>query len=104
MIVGQELKVAGDRVVLRSVTDDGAVARAAAERRRELALAGNARGLSAEGTLQHVAMIPEEVYHFDPLCREYHRLRTAGNTTEAKRVLRLFLGMNPQYRCSEARL
>lgn len=104
MLVRQELHVDRDKVFLRNVTDDGAAAKAAQERRCELALAGNARGLSEEGTLQHVAMIPEEVYYFDPLCREYQRLRTAGNPEEARRVLRLFLGLNPQYRASEARL
>jgi hypothetical protein len=104
MLVSQELKVDRDKVYLRNVTDDAAAARAAYERRRDLALAGNARGFSAGGTLQHVAMIPEEVYHFDPLCREYQRLRAAGNPEEARRVLRLFLGLNPQYRASEAKL
>ena len=104
MLVRQELKVDGDKVLLRNVADDAGAAKAAHERRRELALAGNARGVSAGGTLQHVAMIPEEVYHFDPLCREYQRLRAAKNPEEARRVLRLFLGLNPQFRCSEAML
>lgn len=104
MLVRQELRVNRDKVYLRNVTDDEAAAKAACERRRELALGGNARGLSAEGTMQHVAMIPEEVYHFDPLCREYQRLRAAGNPEEARRVLKLFLRMNPQFRASEARL
>lgn len=104
MLVRQELKVDGGKVRLRNVVDDREAEKAAYARRRELALAGNARGISAEGTLQHVAMIPEEVYHFDPLCREYQRLRAAKNPEEARRVLRLFLSLNPQYRCSEAKL
>lgn len=104
MLVRQELRLDRGRVFLRNVTDDEAAAKAAYERRRDLTMAGNVKGLSAGGTLQHVAMIPEDVYHFDPLCREYQRLRAADNPVEARRVLRLFLRMNPQYRASEARL
>ncbi|MDR3563287.1 MAG: hypothetical protein P4N41_16705 [Negativicutes bacterium] len=104
MLIHQELKLDKDKVRLRSVTEDDGVARAARERRRELGREGNPKGYSAGRSLAHVAMIPEDVYHFDPLCREYQRLRAAGNPEEAKRVLRLFLGMNPQYRCSETNL
>lgn len=104
MLVHQELKLDKDKVYLRNVTEDEPVARAAYERKRELSREGNPKGYSKGGTMAHVAMIPEDVYHFDPLCREYQRLRAAGNQEEGKRVLRLFLAMNPQYRCSEANL
>lgn len=104
MLIHQELKLDKGSVALRNVTDDTAEAMAAHERRKSLNLAGNPKGWTDERTMQHVAQIPEDVYHFDPLCREYQRLRAAGNPEEARRVLRLFLRMNPQYRPSEASL
>jgi hypothetical protein len=104
MLIHQELKLDNGRVALRNVTEDTEEARAADARRKALNLAGNPSGWTAERTMQHVAQIPEDVYHFDPLCREYQRLRAAGNPEEARRVLRLFLRMNPQYRASEARI
>ncbi len=104
MLVHQELRLgAHGEIRLRSVTDD-AFDREAHDRRRELYEADNPKGWTQSRTMLHLAAIPPDVYHFDPLCREFQRLRAAGNPEEARRVLRLFLRMNPQYRASEARL
>ena len=104
MIIHQQLKIDGDKVILRNVTEDDPVAKAARARRSELNLDGNAKGWSAGRTLMHAAMIDPDVYFHDPLCREMQRLKAAGNHEAARRVLRLFLSLNPQYRCSAARL
>jgi hypothetical protein len=105
MLIHQNLKLRQNGAVeLRNVTDDAVEARAAHERRREHYEAGNPKGWSKGRTMLHMAQIPEDVYHFDPLCREYQRLRAANNPEEAKRVMRVFLQMNPQYRASEARI
>lgn len=105
MLVHQELRLQpGGRVYLRSVTEDDPLAKAMHERRREHRETDNPKGWSQGRTMQHLAGIPEDIYHFDPLCREYQRLRAAGSPGEARRVLRLFLAMNPQYRASEAKI
>jgi len=104
MLIHQELRMGKGKVRLRNVTDDAREAAAAHELRRLHRENDNVNGWSRERALQHVAAIPEDIYHFDPLCREYQRLRAAGNPEEARRVLRLFLNLNPQYRASEAKL
>lgn len=104
MLIHQELKLGpAGKVVLRNVTDD-AFDREAHDRRREHYAADNPKGWTQSRTMLHLAAIPPDVYQFDPLCREYQRLRAAGNGEEARRVLRVFLQMNPQFRASEARL
>jgi hypothetical protein len=105
MLIHQELRLKpGGIVTLRNVTEDNPTAKAMQERRRQHYEADNPKGWTQGRTMQHLAGIPEDIYHFDPLCREYQRLRAAGNPEEARRTLRLFLSMNPQYRASEARL
>jgi hypothetical protein len=105
MIIHQELKLdKNGKVLLRNVTEDDPAARDAAELRRQYAQEGNPKGWSEGKSWLHSARIPADIFMLDPLCKEYQRLQAAGNPEEARRVLRLFLSMNPQYRASEARL
>ena len=106
MIIHQELKLdeRTGRVELRNVTEDNPAAKEASELRKEYAQEGNPKGWSAGRTWMHQARIPADIFALDPLCVEYQRLRAAGNPEEARRVMRLFLSLNPQFRASEANL
>lgn len=104
MLIHQELKVDKSKVTLRNVTDDVQAGEAAGDARREYAAAENPKGFTPGRSMAHVAAIPPEIMFHDPLCLEFLRLRSAGNIEEARRTLRVFLQLNPQFRASEARI
>lgn len=104
MLVHQELRVNKGKVTLRNVTDDDKAGEAARDARCGYASSDNPKGYNKGKTMAHVAAIPPEIMFHDPMCLEFMRLRSAGNMEEARRVLRVFLQINPQFRASSARV
>jgi len=49
------------------------------------------------GTMHKVCSIPEFEFQIDPLLKKYEMLCEMGEGTEARKVLRNFLILNPQY-------
>lgn len=103
-MINQQLKLDGDKVILRNTIEDNPVAKSAREVRAEHNLNGNAKGWMRERTMMHAARIPVEAFLYDNNLVEFSRLRSAGNKEAASRYLIKFLQENPQFRCSEARL
>jgi hypothetical protein len=100
MLTNQELEVnkkTGEVHLSNTYTNDP-VLKENKEMRNEVG-----KGVTKDGTMRMVAQIPEFEFRMNPMLREYLNLLHAGNKEEAKRTLRVFLALHPEYRSSEGK-
>lgn len=59
----------------------------------------NDNGMSKEKTIRKVAEIPSFLFYNEPLLKEYHNA-IGQNPEYAKRCLRTWLTLHPEYKCN----
>lgn len=62
------------------------------------------KGKSEGGTMRRIASIPEFEFQADPLLREYVVQLQNGDQDGARKTMRFFLELHPEYRNSEGKL
>ena len=81
-----------DNVILTNTFDTSELERQLAEERK----------VEQNGTsLRKVCSIPEFEFQIDPMLKKYQMLCEMGDAEEARKVLRDFLKLNPQYLATE---
>lgn len=60
-------------------------------------------GMSEKKTMRHVAQIPSFLFHHEPLLKEYHA-NVCENPEYARKCLRMWLRMHPEYKCNDGNI
>lgn len=96
MIIGQELRQEGNRIILTNHVDVSALRRQCHEEKQRIG-----RGFTADKTMRKFGSVTVSFIQADPLLREGFEAEMAGDSQWADRCYRLFFTLNPEFRCSE---
>jgi hypothetical protein len=86
------------RVEVLNVFNDDSVIRDNYEEKK-----AGVSGMTEKKTMRHVAQIPSFLFHHEPLLKEYHR-NISEDPVYARKCLRTWLLLNPEYKCNDGNI
>lgn len=96
MIIGQELRQEGNKIILVNHIDDTALRQQCHEERKLIG-----KGFTPDKAMRKFGSVTPSLLQADPLLREGFEAELNGDDQWADRCYRLFFRLNPDFRCSE---
>ena len=96
MIIGQELRQEGNKIILTNHIDDTLLRQLCYEEKKVVG-----KGFTPDKTMRKFGSVTPALLQTDPLLKEGLQAEMVGDSAWADRCYRLFFRLNPEYRCSE---